>query len=259
MKEENKGESVVVKPREPFRDVILPQNADELAKFMDQPLSAIAESITGALAAGPQYWTVMTGHIVQAILKGKLLQQVSQEIKELREKGKIPADFAQKKYGFQSWVELLRIIDDETPDQEKLDAVKAMFYAVNKVEIADAERILNYQLFQISKRLSSGQLLLLKVVYESYKAGEFPTPSNRLLVTGWAEKIAVRLGHKLSYLVLKDEPALVEQGLIEPRIDADLWIMTRDARITDLGIHFCKNIESYYIEVSDAAGHASTL
>jgi len=154
---------------------------------------------------------------------------------------------------------LLRIIDDETPDQEKLDAVKAMFYAVNKVEIADAERILNYQLFQISKRLSSGQLLLLKVVYESYKAGEFPTPSNRLLVTGWAEKIAVRLGHKLSYLVLKDEPALVEQGLIEPRIDADLWIMTRDARITDLGIHFCKNIESYYIEVSDAAGHASTL
>ena len=118
MKEENKGESVVIKPREPFSDVLLPQNADELAKFMEQPLSAIAESITGALAAGPQYWTEMTGHIVQAILKGKLFQQVSQEIKELREKGKIPADFAQKKYGFQSWVELLRIIDDETPDQE---------------------------------------------------------------------------------------------------------------------------------------------
>lgn len=42
-----------------------------------------------ALAAGPKAWTVMTGHIVQGILKGKLFQQVSQEIKQLREKGTI--------------------------------------------------------------------------------------------------------------------------------------------------------------------------
>jgi hypothetical protein len=65
-------ESIVTKPREPFKpfsDVLLPQSADELAKFMDQPLSAIAEAFTGALAAGPKAWTVMTGHIVQGILK----------------------------------------------------------------------------------------------------------------------------------------------------------------------------------------------
>jgi len=103
-------ESLVLKPREPFSDAVLPESADELAKFMDQPLTAIAESITGALAAGPKNWTVMAGHLVQAILKGKLYQQVAQEIKDLREKGKIPDDFADEKkhkYGFKSWVELL--------------------------------------------------------------------------------------------------------------------------------------------------------
>ena len=65
-------ESIVIKPRELFSDAPLPESADELAKFMDQPLTAIAEAITGALAAGPKAWTVMTGHIVQGILKGKV-------------------------------------------------------------------------------------------------------------------------------------------------------------------------------------------
>jgi hypothetical protein len=36
-------------------------------------LLRLLKSITGALAAGPKHWTVMTGHIVQAMLKGKLL------------------------------------------------------------------------------------------------------------------------------------------------------------------------------------------
>jgi hypothetical protein len=74
MEKDKKGEGIVLKPRELFSDVILSQNKDELAKFMDQPLTAIAETITGALAAGPQAWMVMTGHIVQAVLKGKLFE-----------------------------------------------------------------------------------------------------------------------------------------------------------------------------------------
>src|SRR5437764_6325149 len=120
MTEQNENESIVQKPRELFSDAILTENADELAKFMDEPVSAIAEAMTGWLAAGPKAWMMMTGHIVQATLKAKLLQQVSREIKELRDKGKIPDDFADKKYGFQSWVELLKAIDDETPDEDKL-------------------------------------------------------------------------------------------------------------------------------------------
>jgi hypothetical protein len=45
----------------------------------------------------PQAWTVMSGRIVQGILKGRLFQQVSREIKDLREKGKIPDDFGDEK------------------------------------------------------------------------------------------------------------------------------------------------------------------
>jgi len=139
-------ESIVLKPREPFSDALLPQSADELAKFMDQPLAAIAETITGALAAGPKAWTLMTGHIVQGILQGKLYQQVSREIKELRDKGKIPDDFADEKkykYGFKSWVDLLKTIDEKPPDSDLLEALMAMFYGANKVNATDAQKMLS--------------------------------------------------------------------------------------------------------------------
>jgi hypothetical protein len=63
----------------------------------------------------------MSGRIIQAIFKAQLFQQVSREIQDLREKGKIPNDFAEKPYGFDSWVELFRVIDEEVPNEEKLD------------------------------------------------------------------------------------------------------------------------------------------
>ena len=241
-----RGESIVQKPPEIFNEAILTQNKDALAEFMDQPLPAIVETVTGFLTS-PKSWMPMTGHIVQGLLKGKLFPQVAQEIRDLREKGKIPEDFADKRYGFQSWVELLQVIDDETPDVEKLDALKAMFYSVNKIGIDDGERVLGYQLFQIAKRLSSNQLLILKTVYENQ--GGFGMHNSQGLIT-WAQTIALKLGHKLSYLILKDEPALVEHGLImkrhsdAPGMDFD----ERQSRLTDLGNHFCENIRKYHIE-----------
>jgi hypothetical protein len=62
----------------------------------------------------------------------------------------------------------------------------------------------------------------------------------------WREVMAQRLGHKLSALVTRDEHKLVEYGLIAPWADAnerDVPLM--DARMTDLGIKFCQNLEAY--------------
>src|SRR6266566_2559984 len=195
---------------------------------------------------------VMSGRIVQAIFKAKLFQQVSREIKELREKGKIPDDFAEKPYGFDSWVELFRVIDEEAPNAEKLKAVKAMFYAVNRINVSDAERILNYQLFQIAKNLTSGELLLLKIIYEEYKSGGFPRGAQHKSLGEWAKRIAEKCGHKLGALVERDERALVNQGLISGHTNPghpSAMVNENNERLTDLGIRFCENIQRYEIEV----------
>jgi|CZKY01.1.fsa_nt_gi hypothetical protein len=253
-------ESIVLKVREPFSDALLPESTDELAKFMDQPLTAIAETITGALAAGPKGWTMMAGHIVQAILKGKLYQQVSREIKKLRDEGKIPDDFADEKknkYGFKSWVDLLKAIDADPPDADLLEALMAMFYGANKVNATDAQKMLSYRLFHIAKRLTSGELLLLKTLYDAYKRKDFQQQWVSLSV--WTSKIAKLQGHDLTALVLKDEHALVEEELISGYANAGTTdfnqsVLENNARLSDLGIAFCQDIETYRVETgSDSA------
>lgn len=90
-------ESIVLKRTEMLRDAILTQNSDELARFMEEPIPAIAETTVGVLASGRADLVTTGGRIVQAILKARLLQQVGIESKKLREKGKIAEDFADEK------------------------------------------------------------------------------------------------------------------------------------------------------------------
>jgi hypothetical protein len=247
-------DSIVLKPHELFSDAILTQNADELAKFMDEPLTAIAEAITGALAVEPRAWMAMTGRIVQGILKARLFQQVGRELKDLRERGKIPDDFADEehKYGFKSWVELLTIIDEETPDADRLEALKAMFYAVNKINVSDGERIAAYQLFQIAKKLTSSQLMYLRTCYELYKPGHYGNSAN-VPEHQWFELVGKRLGHTVVGLLNLDDAALAERELLTRRYRDSGGVNNQNARLSDLGINFCKNIETYRLETSRGA------
>jgi hypothetical protein len=251
-------ESIVIKPREFSENLLLPENTDQLAKFMDEPLPAIAEMITGAMAAGPRSWMVMGGRIVQSIFKAKLYQQVSREIKELRDKGKIPKDFADEtkfRYGAKSWVELFAAIDEDVPDADRLDALKAMFYEVNRINATDSDRIMNYQLFQIAKRLNSGELLTLKATYESMQQGEFsrnPAMGN-ITIVRWAEIISRQLGHRFVEMVQRDQQRLTEEGLLSPALTGstnpphDTQYSSRNARMTELGVKFCDAIRNYQI------------
>ena len=225
------GESYIVKRRDhPDLDqIILAENKDALAQFLDEPATAIAEAITGALAAGPKAWSASAGRLVQGALKAKLFEQFSRELKDFRDNGKIPTDFAEKKNGFQSWVELMTVIDEESPDPERLDAIKAMFYAVNKVNATDGEKILAYQLFQIAKKLTSGQLLYLKACFELYEHH----PRDSTSQAEWFARIGAILGHQVSALLNLDDLALVEYGLLSPRKGADGSVINRHSGAYD--------------------------
>ena len=221
----------------PFRD------PEGLAKFMDQPLSTIAAGITGALALGYSDAVLAGGRLVQATLKGKLLQQVAREIEDLIEKGKIKEDYAQSKYGFKSLVELLESIDSEVPDEDRLHAVKAMFVAVNAANLEEGEDLANYQLLQICKRLTGGQILVLKTTYELETRKELP--GYKMSAQNWLEVIASGLGHGVTSLVEQDESVLISNGLITKRIHTDLSGIQRNERLTDLGHRFCQVIVQY--------------
>lgn len=204
--------------------------------------------MTGALAVGKTGTMVTGGRIVQALLKGKLFQQFGNEFKKLRKAGQIPDDFAEKKYGFQTWVELMSIIDEESPDADRLDALKAMFYEVNKINATDGERVSAYHLWQITKGLSSGEILLLKAAFE--QRGTYSSSD-----TGygqWELRMANSIGHGVTGLIGLHERKLTELGLFSPRMWGDgSGISPSNARLTALGVRVCENIKDYQIVLQE--------
>ncbi len=120
--------------------------------------------------------------------------------------------------------------------------MKAMFLAANRIAATDGDSLLAYQLFQIAKRLKSGQLMLLKVCYGIAQAGNAPRQflDNFL----WLSDVAGRLGHKLTALMDQDARVLVDCGLLSP-ITGIGGVNEKNGRLTDLGVRFCQNVESY--------------
>jgi hypothetical protein len=240
--------ALITKPRD-YSDIIKLQEPGVLEDFFDEPLPYFVATVSGALAAGKSGWILSSGRMVQAMLKGRLFEQWSKEVKKLRETGRIPEDFADKKYGFQTWVELMTIIDEESPDADRLGALKAMFFAVNKIGATDGERIKAYQLWQIAKQLNSGELMLLRTVYlkRSQYASEVTYPSYVYSYSNWALYMAKAIGHDSQGLIDIHEKRPTELGLLTDR-DGNR-ISNQDARLSELGLAFCANIENYEFEV----------
>jgi hypothetical protein len=181
--------------------------------------------------------------LAQSAFKGRVFQQFAREFTKLRDTGAIPDDYAEKKYGAKTWVELITILDEQTPDEDRAEALKAMFYAVNKVNSTDAERMLNYQLFQISKELTSGELLLLKAIADLN--AKYPTlPAN----SNFVREVSKLLGHNVTALIRKDLRKLLTTSLVGSGSilgDAHSPTDPTGATVTDLGNRFIANLNSY--------------
>jgi len=240
--------SYIVKRRD-IAEIIQNPDKDAIEELLEDPAAVLAASLTEVFTAPTAY--VQRGvRIVQAAFKGEVFHQLGKEVRMLRKKGKLAKDFEKNRYGYQTWVELLTVIDEDIPDQDRLEALKAMFLACNKVNTTDAEHILGYQLFQIAKRLGSNELLVLKVVYELYKKGQIgegnPLQNSGVGYTRWSEIVAEHLGHNLKSLVQFANGPLENHQLLSGHGTESIDVTS--GRLTDLGIRFCQNIEQYQIE-----------
>lgn len=113
-----------------------------------------------------------------------------------------------------------------------------MFFSVNKINAEDAERAFQYQLFQIAKRLSSNELMVLKASYETRNETRAITDYK-----AWINVVSRHLGHSLLALVELANKSLADNRLL----NVEREFITAP-RLTDLGQKLCENIESYRIE-----------
>lgn len=221
-------------------------------QFLQQPTVKIAEALTGILASDLKDWKLSAGKIIQATIKGNLLTQLGREIKKYREEGKIKEDYLESDINRASFKELLKFIDEETPDEIRFKAMKSIF--LTSAEGKDES--LAYELLQICKQLSSGEILILKAAYDIVNSRLAPNmpgvAHNENLANRWFALIAKQIGHDLPHLVAVHEDHLAALQLISPRSQPKNFSVptinfepTQHFRLTPLGIKLCEFITRY--------------
>ncbi len=221
-----------------------------LMKILQQPTIKIAEFLTGVLVSELKDWKLSAGRLVQSVIKGNLLTQLGREIKKYQMKGEIKEDYLENNINQACFKEILTFIDSETPDEIRFRAMKSIFFCSISKDTKLEDQILAYQLMQICKQLSSGEILILKAIWDMrhnrIKAGVTLNPSTTR-AREWLKNIALQIGHNLPHLVELHERKLIELSLITSRTYPDRSGITHGSfyRLTDLGVKLCEFITRY--------------
>lgn len=232
------------------KELIKLDDVKSIAEFLQQPAVKMAEFLTGVLASDTKDLKYSAGRLVQASLQWKLYSYLGKEINDYITKGKIKEDFLSDHKNQQSLYDLLKFIDEATPDEERFNAVKSLFLKSLSEDTSEEERIIAYQFMKLSKELDSDSLLILKAAFDIYSnksalsvtlgPNDLDTKSAHI----WLTHISKQIGHGILSLVELHEEQLMQLKLISPRIhpDGSGIEKTKYFRLTDLGYKFCEFI-----------------
>lgn len=231
-------------------------NKKSVMNFLQQPTVKIAEVLTGILASDMKDYKLSAGQIVQASIRGRCLTQLGKELEEYRDKGKIKEDYFESDKNRMSLCELLKFIDGDAPDEERFRAMKSIFLASISKSSTKKDEEIAYEIMQICKKLSSGEILILKAAF-AITNGNFKQIYSKLdLQTKeadkWFEIISQQIGHGIPELIQRHEINLINLQLIAPRnqphnfnIPQSSFSNNEHFRLTKAGYKLCKFITKY--------------
>ena len=139
----------------------------ELAK--NPTTIGVLEFVTGVTAntfSNPANLILSGGRLTQALFKGEFHRQLYSEVHKYRSEGKISDEQLNSNRGKTLFIEVMRIIDEESLDVEKFEVLKAIFLKSVFKDTDEHKQMLAYQYFQVCKKLSSLDILILKASYE---------------------------------------------------------------------------------------------
>jgi HEAT repeat protein len=226
--------SFILKKRD-LAKIIRNREETAIEELMKDPLAVMAAAVNDMLLHPTTF--ASTGiRIAHAALKGKMFQQFATEVIDLREKGKLPEDFSKNKNGYKTWIDLLKIIDDEAPDEDRLEALKAAFYAANKINSTDSESIIAYEVFQIAKELKSNEILVLRAYWIIWNDEQLRP---QLAIHNYQQQLQKQLGGIPCELIQAGVHKLNEKRLVSNQV------------LTALGNELCGSIHKYRIDIKN--------
>jgi len=227
-------------------------NVKSLMGFLKQPTTIIAEALTGILSSERSDWKLSAGRVVQAVIKGNLLTQLGRELDNYRKKGEIKEDFLATDKNRLSLYELLKFIDGKIPDEVRFKAMKSIFLSSVAESATGKDEELAYELLRICSKLSSGDIVVLKAVYDISKnrlePGVLGVGANHSSAAEWLKDIAKQIGHDYEQLIELHEETLIRLKLITGRTSQDrsgISDPNKSFRLTSLGLALCDFITRY--------------
>src|SRR3989344_5107292 len=222
-----------------------PSEFQKLKEFVASPTVANwAQLIVGIASSDKASLLSAAGRVGQQALKGHLFEQLGKELFELRKKGMIDDSYLESELGKSVFVDMLKFIDEENPDEIRFKAMRSIFFSSVATDYSEIDRRRAYYLFQESKALTSMDIQVLKACYKIYQKND--SILSALGSAGeWVSVINHEVGLGLQTLIDKADTHLSQLGFISSRQLGDMSGIQRgrNFRLTDgLGMPFCKFI-----------------
>ena len=203
---------------------------------------ALVEGLTGGVISKKADHQLTAGRLLQSLVKGEFLNQLKEEWKGYREKGKIKDDYQATTQHIECLQEMLSFLDSDIPDEKRFSLLKKIFLVTASEEITSRDDVLPQQLMRICKNLTSGEVLVLLGAYnisnkEGIESGD--------TTVKWLKRIAEVTELKYAELVEFHERGLMEKNLLTSRTHGGGVKLGKNYRLTGLGREICKFVEKF--------------
>lgn len=222
------------------KNTIIVTQTEKLPDLTEQTFDpkGIIEAMTGLapLLLSKEGLVKIAGTTLQGLFRGNYVEQLSYAWSILKEKGRIAAD----QFTCETITEMADFLDSmKVADEERFKVAQKFFCQCCRIDKDDDERRLARQMLILVRELASEEIRILRACYElaTHKTPDISFGDHFT----WASSVAKKLGHNLSYLVMRYENHLVALGLFGELTHSDhSGVRHPDKyRLTDLALKFC--------------------
>ena len=214
--------------------------------ILETTYTNLIKGITGLATADKKELIFSVSRVLQNVRAINLLDLLKKEWDYWLEKGKIKEDYTTTEQHLDCLHELLDFLDIDIPDELRFITLKKILLVAASETISNRDEVLPHQFIKICKKLASGEIIVLLTAYRLAKEYNFKY-NGPIAVRHWLEIIASNSPLKHVALVELHEENLITLKLLYDSTFTERigFQISRQFRLTDLGIDFCKYVEEY--------------
>ena len=222
-------------------DIVKPGQMDT-EDVLSTAMESIVAGLAGVASSDRKELSLAVGHILQRTRAYGFLGALMREWKEFQDKGRIDPDYTKSEQHKACLQELLDFLDQDSPDQVRFNAIKGIFLTAAAERLSSRDSLLPQQYMQTCRTLSSGEVVVLKTIYEAVQQDDWSRVEEGAVK--WQRAVAARSGLQHAELVEMHEEHLIKKNLLTPRILPDRsGIQLNDHwRLREFGWELCRFI-----------------